>query len=287
MHTKLAALAEIGQSIWLDFIRRRLITEGELARLANLGVRGVTSNPAIFEKAIAHNRDYEAQLIDLCAGGDVEPETIYEALALKDIGMAADTLRAVYEATDGLDGYVSLEVSPDLAYDTDRTIAEARRLFAAIGRPNVLIKVPATPEGIPAIRALIAEGINVNVTLMFSLAQYDAVAEAYIAGLEALMAAGGDLRRVASVASFFVSRVDVMVDPLLAEIGTPQALSLQGKTARPPWQTPSWPINGSRRCFRGSAGHHWLLVVRVCKGFCGPVPAPRTQPIPIHCTSIP
>ncbi len=231
MHTKLAALAEIGQSIWLDFIRRRLITEGELARLANLGVRGVTSNPAIFEKAIAHNRDYEAQLIDLCAGGDVEPETIYEALALKDIGMAADTLRAVYEATDGLDGYVSLEVSPDLAYDTDRTIAEARRLFAAIGRPNVLIKVPATPEGIPAIRALIAEGINVNVTLMFSLAQYDAVAEAYIAGLEALMAAGGDLRRVASVASFFVSRVDVMVDPLLAEIGTPQALSLQGKTA--------------------------------------------------------
>ena len=231
MDTKLAALAEIGQSIWLDFIRRRLITEGELARLANLGVRGVTSNPAIFEKAIAHNRDYEAQLIDLCSGGDVEPEAIYEALALKDIAMAADTLRTVYEATDGLDGYVSLEVSPDLAYDTDRTIAEARRLFAAVGRPNVLIKVPATLEGIPAIRALIGEGINVNVTLMFSLAQYDAVAEAYIAGLEALAAAGGDLRRVASVASFFVSRVDVMVDPLLAEIGTPQALSLQGKTA--------------------------------------------------------
>lgn len=231
MNTKLADLIGIGQSIWLDFIRRSFILDGDLARLANLGVRGVTSNPAIFEKAIAHSRDYEAQLLDLCSGGDVEPEMIYEALALKDIAMAADTLRTVYEATDGLDGYVSLEVSPDLAYDTERTVAEARRLFAAIGRPNVLIKIPATAEGIPAIRTLIGEGINVNVTLMFSLAQYDAVAEAYIAGLEAFAAAGGDLRRVASVASFFVSRVDVMVDRLLADIGTPRALSLQGKTA--------------------------------------------------------
>jgi transaldolase len=230
MGTKLHQLAEVGQSIWLDYIRRSFILDGELARLVNQGVRGVTSNPSIFEKAIAGSDDYDAQLAELC-GQDSTPMEIYEALALRDIQMASDTLRVVYEATEGLDGYVSLEVSPDQAHDTEATVAEARRLYAAIGRPNVFIKVPATEEGIPAIETLIGEGININVTLMFSLDQYDAVAEAYIAGLETLAASGGKLSSVASVASFFVSRIDVMVDEKLDEVGTPEAMALKGKIA--------------------------------------------------------
>ncbi len=227
MDKKLQQLTAIGQSAWFDYIRRSFILDGELARLINLGVRGVTSNPAIFEKAIAGSNDYDAQLVTLCSQQRPTVD-VYEALALRDIQMAADTLRVVYEETKGGDGYVSLEVSPDLAYDTEGTIAQARRLFAAIGRPNAFIKVPATPEGIPAIQTLIGEGININVTLMFSLDQYDAVAEAYISGLEQLAARGGDLSKVASVASFFVSRVDVKVDAMLRELGTPDAADLLG-----------------------------------------------------------
>jgi transaldolase len=230
MGTKLHQLAEVGQSIWLDYIRRSFILDGGLARVVNQGVRGVTSNPSIFEKAIAGSDDYEAQLAELC-GQDLPAMEVYEALALRDIQMAADTLRTVYEATDGLDGYVSWEVSPDQAHDTEGTVEEARRLFASVGRPNVFIKVPATKEGIPAITTLIGEGININVTLMFSLDQYDAVAEAYIAGLEALAAASGKLSSVASVASFFVSRIDVMVDEKLDGVGSPEAKALKGKIA--------------------------------------------------------
>ena len=230
MGTKVHQLAEVGQSIWLDYIRRSFILDGGLARAVNQGVRGVTSNPSIFEKAIAGSDDYEAELAELC-GQDLPAMEIYEALALRDIQMAADTLRTVYEATDGLDGYVSWEVSPDKAHDTEGTVEEARRLFASVGRPNVFIKVPATKEGIPAITTLIGEGININVTLMFSLDQYDAVAEAYIAGLEALAASSGDLSSVASVASFFVSRIDVMVDEKLDEIGSPEAKALKGTIA--------------------------------------------------------
>ncbi len=225
--TQLNELAEIGQAVWLDYIRRTFILDGELARLINVGVRGVTSNPSIFEKAIAGSDDYDTQLADIC-GQLRAPLEIYETLALRDIQMAADTLRPVYEATDGRDGYVSLEVNPDLAHDTQSTLEEARRLFAAVGRPNTLIKVPATSEGLPAIETLIGEGINVNVTLMFSLDQYDAVAEAYLAGLEKLIADGGEPKCVASVASFFVSRVDVKVDALLDAIGTPEAARLKG-----------------------------------------------------------
>ncbi len=187
--TILGQLADSGQSIWLDYIRRSYILGGGLAAAVNQGVRGVTSNPAIFEKAIAGSDDYDQQLAETCDLGVVAADT-YEALALRDIQMAADTLRIVYEATEGKDGFVSLEVSPDLAYDTAGTIAQARHLWGAVGRPNVLIKVPATPEGIPAIETLIGEGINVNVTLMFSLEQYDAVAEAYMAGLERRAATG-------------------------------------------------------------------------------------------------
>lgn len=190
------------------------------------GVTGVTSNPSIFEKAIAGSADYDEAIREL-AGLAYSDEQIYESLVLEDIQRAADLLRHTYETTNGLDGYVSLDVSPMLAHDTAGTIAAARRLFAALARRNVMIKVPATPAGIPTIETLISEGINVNVTLIFSLSHYEAVAKAYLAGLEKRAANGGDLSRVASVASFFISRVDTAVDEQLAAIGH---TDLQGKT---------------------------------------------------------
>ncbi|MBN1178605.1 MAG: bifunctional transaldolase/phosoglucose isomerase [Anaerolineae bacterium] len=222
--TKLNQLAELGQAVWLDFIRRSFVTSGDLQALIDDGLRGITSNPSIFEKAIAGSDDYDADLRRLVDAGKSAVE-IYEALALDDIGRAADLLRPVYDATAGLDGYVSLEVSPELAHDAHGTIVEARRLFAALSRPNVMIKVPATPAGMPAVETLIGEGINVNVTLIFSLAHYEAAAEAYIAGLERWVTAGGDPSRVASVASFFVSRVDTAVDKALEDA------ALRGKAA--------------------------------------------------------
>ena len=225
--TKLHELAELGQSIWLDYISRSLIASGELQKLVDQGLRGVTSNPSIFEKAIAGSADYDEDLNRLVRDGKSVAE-IYEDLAMADIRSAADILRPVYEKSGGADGYVSLEVNPALAHDTGATIAEARRLFASLERPNVLIKVPATPAGIPAIETLIGEGVNVNVTLIFSLEQYEAVATAYIAGLEKLALAGGDVGRVASVASFFISRVDTAVDKALEEIGNAE---IQGKIA--------------------------------------------------------
>jgi transaldolase/glucose-6-phosphate isomerase len=228
--TKLHQLANLGQAIWFDYIRRLFITSGDLQALIDEGLRGVTSNPAIFEKAIAGSTDYDQDLHRLVDEGRSVGE-IYEALALDDIQRAADLLRPVYDRTGGADGYVSLEVNPSLAHDTDGTIAEARRLFAALDRPNVMIKVPATPAGIPAIETLIGEGINVNVTLMFSLAHYEAVAEAYIAGLVKLAADGGNVSQVASVASFFVSRVDTAADLALEAIGPPETVALQGKIA--------------------------------------------------------
>jgi transaldolase/glucose-6-phosphate isomerase len=226
--TKLNQLANSGQAIWLDFIRRAFITSGQLQELVDQGLRGVTSNPSIFEKAIAGSADYDTDLRELVSSGR-SVEEIYEALALEDIRLAADILRPVYDATGGADGYVSLEVSPDLAHDSQGTLAEAERLFKKLARPNVMIKIPATPAGIPAIEAAIAKGINVNVTLIFSLAHYEAVAEAYITGLERLAAAGGDVSKVASVASFFISRVDAAVDMALAQ--TKEGASLQGKIA--------------------------------------------------------
>lgn len=225
--TKLRQLAELGQSVWLDYISRSLLISGELRRRIDQGVRGVTSNPTIFDKAIAGSNDYDADLRRLVGQGQ-SVEDIYEALAADDIGRAADLLRPVYEDSDGLDGYVSLEVSPVLAHDTQATIAEARRLFAKLERPNVMIKVPATPAGVPAIQSLIGAGVNVNVTLIFSLAHYQAVAEAYIVGLEQRLADGGHLSRVASVASFFVSRLDTILDPALEAAG---AAELQGQIA--------------------------------------------------------
>ena len=225
--TRLNELSDLGQAVWLDYIRRAFLTSGQLQEWVDRGLSGVTSNPSIFEKAIAGSADYDADLQPLVQVGRTAEE-IYEALALEDIRLAADILRPVYDATNGLDGYVSLEVSPTLAHDTDGTVADARRLFAALGKPNVLIKVPATPEGIPAIEALIAEGININVTLIFSLAHYEAVADAYLSGLELLADSRGDLSKVASVASFFISRVDTAVDNALDELGEQE---LQGKIA--------------------------------------------------------
>ena len=214
-------LSDLGQAIWLDHIRRSFVVGGELEGWINRGVRGVTSNPSILEKAVDSSSDYDQDLPRLAKEGR-SPEEIYEALVLEDIGRAADVLRPVHDATG--DGYVSLEVSPALAYDTAGTVASAKDLFAKLGRPNVLIKVPGTKEGIPAIEELIAHGLNVNVTLLFSLAMYEASAEAYIKGLEKRLAGGKDISRVASVASFFVSRVDTMADKELEQRGNTELL---------------------------------------------------------------
>lgn len=204
----------LGQSIWYDNISRGLIESGGLQDLIDLGVSGLTSNPTIFEKAISGSTDYDDAILGM-AGDNKSASETFEALAVEDIRAAADLLRPIYDRTGGVDGYASLEVSPRLAHDTEATIAEAKRLFAALDRPNVLIKVPATPEGIPAIRRLTGEGINVNVTLIFSIDAYEQVSDAYISGLEDLAEADGELSSVASVASFFVSRVDTAVDSLL------------------------------------------------------------------------
>ncbi|UCH08181.1 MAG: bifunctional transaldolase/phosoglucose isomerase, partial [Deltaproteobacteria bacterium] len=224
---KLDDLAELGLAVWLDYIRRSFITSGELKGLVDKGLRGVTSNPTIFDKAIAGSADYDEALRSLVEKGKTDKE-IYEELVLEDIRQTADALLPVYEKTGGLDGYVSLEVSPTLAYDTDGTVKEAWRLFTQLDHPNVMIKVPATQAGIPAIQTLIGEGVNVNVTLIFSLTHYQAVAEAYISGLEGRLAAGGDVSSIASVASFFISRVDTAVDALLDRARHPE---LQGRIA--------------------------------------------------------
>ncbi|MGD0498397.1 MAG: transaldolase [Bryobacteraceae bacterium] len=214
----LRRLGMLGQSIWLDYIRRDLISSGALRRLIEEdGVRGMTSNPAIFEKAITGSHDYDADIRALALEGKGS-QAIYEALSVRDVQSAADEFRPVYDKTGGQDGYVSLEVNPHLAHDTRGTIDEARRLWATLSRPNVFIKVPATAEGLPAIRQLIGEGISVNVTLLFGLPRYRQVAEAYIAGLEARSAQGKAVKHVASVASFFVSRIDALMDPLLEKL---------------------------------------------------------------------
>ena len=231
--SKIKELAGLGQSIWYDYIRRSFITSGELRSLIDEGLRGETSNPSILEKAIAGSVDYDEDIRRLVKY-DKSIEEIYEALALEDITLAADLFRPVYEATNAIDGYISLEVSPKLAHDTENTIAEAKRYFQLINRPNLMIKVPATAEGIPAITELIGSGINVNVTLMFGLDHYREVAEAYIKGIEKLASDGPSIHgghnvdKVASVASFFVSRVDTMVDHELDRIGNSE---LKGKIA--------------------------------------------------------
>jgi transaldolase len=221
--------AEHGQSPWIDFIDRDLISSGRLAGLVGDGIRGLTSNPTIFGKAVASGQ-YDALIKREIEAGHGNRQ-IYEAIAVGDVGDAADVLRGVYDAADGADGFVSIEVEPDLADDTAATLARARELWARVDRPNVFVKIPATPAGLPAIRDAIADGININVTLMFSVDVYRDVARAYLAGLRRRAERGEDLSRVASVASFFVSRVDTKVDKRLEEIGSPDALELRGKSA--------------------------------------------------------
>ncbi len=225
----LRKLAEHSQSIWLDYIRRTLMTGGELNRLIEEdGLRGMTSNPTIFEKAIAGSVDYDESLRKtLDRDPHVDIKTLYETLAIEDIQMATDVLRPLYEESQGADGYVSLEVSPRLANDTEKTVAEAKRLWRTVDRPNVMIKVPATPAGVPAFEALIADGININCTLMFSLKHYEDIAQAYIRGVERCK----NPQTIASVASFFVSRIDGVVDKALEANGSPEAKALLGKIA--------------------------------------------------------
>ena len=268
MVTPIQNLRDMGQSIWYDDISRAMIESGGLKELIDAGVTGLTSNPTIFHKAITESSDYDDELMSLAEAGK-STRDIFETMAIADIRDAADLLRPVFDATGGADGFASFEVSPRLAHDTEGTIHEARRLFSDIDRPNIMIKVPATPEGIPAIETLIGEGINVNVTLIFSLESHRQVVNAYISGLEGLSKRGGDLSSVSSVASFFVSRVDTAVDnrldglisdgrddlkPLLGkaavanahlayrtfvtEFGSPRFADLHGRGARA--QRPLW-----------------------------------------------
>jgi transaldolase len=209
---------EMGQSIWYDNIERRLLVDGTLAGMVKRGeIRGITSNPSIFNNAISQSSDYDQEIKSLVAEG-LDREGIYERLAVRDIQDAADLFRDLYDQTDGADGYVSLEVSPYLAHDTEKTIQEAERIWKLVDRPNLMVKIPATLEGLPAITEAISMGININVTLIFSLERYKQVREAYLAGLEKRFAAGEDISRVASVASFFISRIDTKVDKRLTSL---------------------------------------------------------------------
>ncbi len=217
-HNALKEIQRRGQSICIDYTRRDLIANGELRRMINEdAVTGMTSNPAIFEKAIAGSDLYDEEIKEMGFHGRA-PIAIYEALGRADLQQAADEFRSIFDATDGNDGFVSLEVNPHLAHETKGTVVEARRLWRALDRPNTFIKVPATAEGIPAIQQLVSDGINVNITLLFGLRRYEQVIEAYIAGVKDRVAQGKDVRNVASVASFFLSRIDAKIDPLLDEI---------------------------------------------------------------------
>lgn len=227
----LIELQAYGQSFWYDNIRRKFLKDGTIQKLiTDDGLRGITANPSIFAKAIKSGDEYEAQIMALAAKG-AAPNEIYKALILSDIQLACDLFTETYQKSSGADGYVSLEVSPHLSEKTEETIDEAHDWFAAVERPNVMIKVPATAAGIPAIRQLISEGINVNITLMFSMSHYEAVAQAYLDGLATFLKNGGDAQNVVSVASFFVSRVDTAVDKKLAALNDPAAERLKGKVA--------------------------------------------------------
>ena len=228
MANPLHELHQHGQSVWLDFIRRGILDDGSLERMIQeYDLRGVTSNPSIFEQAMTGSSDYDDEMEEMASSG-VDASAAYERLAIEDIQRTADLFRSVYDASGGKDGFVSLEVSPSLAKDTEATLAEARRLWAAVDRPNVMIKIPGTAEGIPAIEQALSEGININVTLLFSRDMHEQVMRAYIRGLERRLDAGQPVGHVASVASFFVSRVDTAIDAELERLGRTE---LQGKAA--------------------------------------------------------
>jgi transaldolase len=227
--TNMRRLLDLGQSVWLDYLSRGMTRSGELHTLVADGLRGMTSNPTLFEHAIGHTSDYDKDLIAL-SGSPRRDRDIFETLAIEDVREAADVFRAVFESTDAGDGFVSLEVSPRLARDTDGSVAEARRLWKAVDRPNVMIKIPGTREGWPAIERCLREGININITLLFSVDHYRAVAEAYLRALEARLERGQPIDRIASVASLFVSRVDTEIDERIRRRGG-SLTSLRGKVA--------------------------------------------------------
>ncbi len=231
MTNPLRQLGEFGQSVWYDNIQRTMITSGQLKRMIDEdGLRGITSNPTIFEKAINGSNDYDPYIVSILTDHPrISTRDLFFSIAIRDIQEAADLLAPVYRQTNGADGMISLEVSPDLAYDTAGTIAEARRLAKRVDRPNLMIKVPATKEGLPAIEALIADGINVNVTLLFSVERYKEVVEAYILGLESRLRRGQPVAKIASVASFFVSRVDAAVDQQIKTNTAPELSALASK----------------------------------------------------------
>ena len=228
----LRELNKLGQSVWLDYIRRRELLSGEMKRLIDEdGVSGVTSNPTIFEKAIAGSNDYDSAIATLVEQG-LSGAPLFERLEVEDIQTAADLFRATYDSTSGQDGFVSIEVAPDLAHDTDATISQARRLWQSVNRPNIMVKIPGTQEGLPAIEQCLTEGININITLLFAQERYEEVANAYVVALEQRVREGKPIDRIGSVASFFVSRIDTLVDRLLeAKLGEATAVAEREKIA--------------------------------------------------------
>ncbi len=275
--TKLQRLSnEQGQSPWLDNLTRVYLRDGTLGRLVADGIRGVTANPTIFAKAIEGSDAYDEQFAALIAQGRPVLDAYWD-LVVDDIGDALGVLRPTFDASAGTDGFVSIEVAPELARDTDATIAAARQLHERIAQPNLFVKIPATGEGVPAIQAMIAEGRSINITLIFSLARYAEVIDAYLAGLETLADGGGDLASVHSVASFFVSRVDTEVDRRLDAIGTGDALALKGQAAV---AQAKLAYRLFRDRFAGNGGSGWRPGARRCSDRCGRRRRPRTPPTP-------
>ena len=288
----LKQMEQFGQSPWLDFIERKFLSDGSLQKLLDEdGLKGMTSNPTIFEKAMGGGTNYDAGFKTLAGEGRPRcAQDIYEALAIEDIQHAADMLRPVYDATNRVDGYVSLEVSPYLALRTEETVAEARRLWKAVGRDNLMVKVPGTDAGTPAIRTLISEGININVTLLFAQKAYEDVADAFIEGLTEFHAKGGDVSRVASVASFFVSRIDAAIDKKIdarlaaddaPDVRRPQAHPRQGRHRQRQARLPAL----SRPAEVTEVGSR-SPTPAPCRSACsGPAPEPRTRPTATCSTS--
>lgn len=283
-------IEQYGQSIWMDNLTRDLIESGELKRLIEQkGIRGLTSNPAIFEKAIVGNATYDADIeAGIKAGKSLQE--IYESLIFEDIRNACDAFRPIYEESGGLDGYVSIEVPPTIASDTEKTIAEAQRYYQEIGRENVMIKIPGTREGLPAVEETIKSGINVNITLLFSVDSYIETAWAYIRGLEARVAAGQDISKIASVASFFLSRIDSKVDDLidqrLKQEGTEsqnieaRLQAIKGKVRSPMLRLPT---RSTKRLLAAIAGKPWSRKELTSSDSCGPAPALKTPPTAMSC----
>ena len=280
----LKKLHQHGQSVWYDNIDRAMLTGGALQRMVDEeGVRGVTSNPSIFQAAISGSSDYDQSIASMLKENPtLSPRSLFFELAIEDIRAAADVLRPIYDESGGVDGMVSLEVSPDLAYDTSGTIEEARDLWRRLDRPNVMIKVPGTAEGIPAFETLTADGINVNVTLLFSVERYQECVEAYLSGLEKRVVQGRPIEHIASVASFFISRVDVAVDSALTDCEDQATASpLQGKiaiaNAKLAYQFYEGVVNSERFSVLGEG--------RICSVCCGQAPEPKMRPTATCCMS--